>query len=491
MLQYCNMYDHCHVPTLHTRGSSRLLAARVDWMPMSSLNFCVIATEICLTLDNIGCTDITLEAAKAHLQDDELTEVDGEDLAGWADVTLRKHPVLLNINHFMPQFMNLNLQKLIQGSMDPTLANKDLMFDPGQALQVRHWFFSPDTPIIPGFATVKEPDFHRSSGAGRERFQKETLPHLMNFLSILGTKNKELIHSFMQIVPKDIGAALGQAPTQLTRGASDNRPSPGMRGGTREEEPPVTPAGCSSGGVEPMFVEEEVDDEIDLHGDTALPEGISSTVVLAGPTKKEPVVVHTPSRWDSQISYTTSTERQHSEIEILLASRQIGEGGLGLVLKTEVLDAPDAEYAVRNLDLNHIQANVIPELVRSQGGTSHLMFAMLHDPDFDPNVDLELKKGQLKLTHTAKQRYIKTHSEQRHFARRLEAHGYWGQPYNACKEANDAGSQVQGLGQIEDNHHAGMGQFASAICQLSRMEAQPDDPNSNGNIPLAANQQDP
>ena len=50
-------------------------------MPMSSLNFCVIATEICLTLDNIGCTDITLEAAKAHLQDDELTKVDGEDLA--------------------------------------------------------------------------------------------------------------------------------------------------------------------------------------------------------------------------------------------------------------------------------------------------------------------------------------------------------------------------------------------------------------------------
>ena len=234
-------------------------------MPMSSLNFCVIATEICLTLDNIGCTDITLEAAKAHLQDEELTEVEGEELAGWADVTLRKHPVLLNINHFMPQFMNLNLQKLVQGSMDPTLANKDLMFDPGQALQVRQWFFNPDTPISPGFAKVEEKDFHRSIGEGRERFQKETLPHLMNFLKFLGTKNKELIHSFMQIVPKDIGAALGQAPTQLTRRASDNRPSPRMRGGTREEEPPVTPAGSSSGGVEPMFVEEEADDEIDLH----------------------------------------------------------------------------------------------------------------------------------------------------------------------------------------------------------------------------------
>ena len=156
-----------------------------------------------------------------------------------------------------------------------------------------------------------------------------------------------------------------------------------------------------------MFVEDEEDDEIDLHGDDPLPEGMSSTVVLAGPTKKEPVVVHTPARWDSQISYTTSSERQHSEIEILLASRQIGEGGLGLVLKTEVLDAPDPEYAVRNLDLNHIQANVIPELVRSQGGTSHLMFAMLHDPDFDPKVDLELKNTDLKLTHKAKQRYIK------------------------------------------------------------------------------------
>ena len=306
-------------------------------MSMSSLNFCVIASEICLTLDNIGCTDITLEAAKAHLQDDELTKVDGEDLAGWADVTLRKHPVLLRITHFMPQFMNLNLQKLIQGCMVPTLANVDLTFDAQAALQVRHWFFSPHTPIAKGFATVIEDDFHRCCGAWRERFQNETLPHLIHFLNVLGRKNKLLIESFMQLVPKDIGAALGQAPTRLTRGASDNRPSPGMRGGAREEEPPVTPVGCSSGGVEPMFVEEEADDEIDLHGDTVLPEGISSSVVLAGPTKKEPVVVHTPARWDSQISYSTSTEQQHSEIEILLASRQIGEGGLGLVLKTEIL----------------------------------------------------------------------------------------------------------------------------------------------------------
>ena len=156
-----------------------------------------------------------------------------------------------------------------------------------------------------------------------------------------------------------------------------------------------------------MSVDDELDDEIDLHGDTVLPEGISSLVVLAGPTKKEPVVVHTPVRWDSQISYNNSTELQHQEIEVLLAARQIGEGGLGLVLKTEVLEPPDNEYAVRNLDLNHIQANVIPELVRSQGGTSHLMFAMLHDPDFDPKVDLELKNTDLKLTHKAKQRYIK------------------------------------------------------------------------------------
>ena len=36
-----------------------------------------------------------------------------------------------------------------------------------------------------------------------------------------------------------------------------------------------------------------------------------------------------------------------------------------------------------------------------------MMFAMLNDPDFDPNVDLELKKGHLKLTHTAKQKYTK------------------------------------------------------------------------------------
>ena len=210
MLQYCNMYDHDHVPTLHTRGSSRLFAARVDWMSMSSLNFCVIASEICLTLDNIGCTDITLEAAKAHLQDDELKEVEGEELAGWADNTLRKHPVLLNINHFFPQFMNLNLQKLTEGSLDPTLANKDLMFDPGQALQVRQWFFNPDTPIIPGFAKVEEKDFHRSIGPGRERFQNETLPHLIHFLNVLGRKNKLLIESFMQLVPKDIASALGQ-----------------------------------------------------------------------------------------------------------------------------------------------------------------------------------------------------------------------------------------------------------------------------------------
>ena len=98
-------------------------------MSISSLNFCVIASEICLTLDNVGFRGMSLEAARRHLQDDELHEVEGENLAGWTDVTLKKHPVLLRITHFMPQFMNLNLQKLIQGCMVPTLANVDLTFD--------------------------------------------------------------------------------------------------------------------------------------------------------------------------------------------------------------------------------------------------------------------------------------------------------------------------------------------------------------------------
>ena len=408
MLQYCNMYDHCHVPTLHTRGSSRLLAARVDWMPMSSLNFCVIATEICLTLDNIGYSEITLQAAKEHMQDNEMTEVEGEDLFGWADGTLRKHPVLLNLNRFYPQFMNLNLQKLYQGSMDPTQANRDLIFDPKQALDVRQWFFSPDTPITPGAPLVAEAEFHTCTGQFRERYQKETVPHLMNFLNMLGTKNKVLVHSFMEIVPKDIGAALGQAPTQLPRGASANGPSPRVRGGTREEAPPVTPAGCSSSFVEPMSVDdEEEDDPIDLYGGGALPNGMSSTQVLAAPSKKEAVVVHAAVRWDSQISYNNSTELQHQEIEVLLAARQIGEGGLGLVLWTETLEPPDDDYAVRGLDLIHIRDNVIPALVRSQGGTSHLMFAMLNIPDFDMKKDLEMKQGQLRLTHEAKKQFTK------------------------------------------------------------------------------------
>ena len=95
-----------------------------------------------------------------------------------------------------------------------------------------------------------------------------------------------------------------------------------------------------------MFVDDELDDEIDLHGDTVLPEGISSSVVVQGPTKTQPVVEHTPICWDSHISYNNSTERQHQEIEALLATHQIGEGGLGLVLKTEVLEPPDSEYAV-------------------------------------------------------------------------------------------------------------------------------------------------
>ena len=75
------------------------------------------------------------------------------------------------------------------------------------------------------------------------------------------------------------------------------------------------------------------------------------------------MVEHTPTHWDSHISYNNSTERQHQEIEALLATRQIGKGGLGLVLKTEVLEPPDSKYAVRNLEFNHIQKNVIPELV--------------------------------------------------------------------------------------------------------------------------------
>jgi hypothetical protein len=119
------------------------------------------------------------------------------------------------------------------------------------------------------------------------------------------------------------------------------------------------------------------------------------------------VVEHTPSRWDSHISYNNSTERQHQEIEALLATRQIGKGDLDLVLKTEVLEPPDSEYAVRNLELNHILKHVIPELVRSQGGTSHLMFALLHDPGFEPDKHLELEKGKLKFTNKARQSYIK------------------------------------------------------------------------------------
>jgi hypothetical protein len=81
-------------------------------MSMSSLNFFVIASEICLTVNNVGLRAITLEAAWQHLQDNEMNEVEGKNLAGWADGTVRKHPVLLRINQFMPQFMNANMKQL-------------------------------------------------------------------------------------------------------------------------------------------------------------------------------------------------------------------------------------------------------------------------------------------------------------------------------------------------------------------------------------------
>ena len=58
-----------------------------------------------------------------------------------------------------------------------------------------------------------------------------------------------------------------------------------MRGGARALETPVTPAGFSSDAVEPTPLEDEEADEIDLHGGMILPEGISSSVVVQGPTK--------------------------------------------------------------------------------------------------------------------------------------------------------------------------------------------------------------
>ena len=93
--------------------------------------------------------------------------------------------------------------------------------------------------------------------------------------------------------------------------------------GAREVQTPFTPAASSSGhGVEPTDLEEE-EDKVDLYSEGVLPDGISSSVVVQGSTKTQPVAEHVPVCWDSQISYNSCTERQHQDIEALLATHQI------------------------------------------------------------------------------------------------------------------------------------------------------------------------
>ena len=275
---------------------------------------CVIASEICLTVNNVGLREITLEAVRQHLQDNEMNEVEGENLSGWADGTVRKHAVLLRINQFMPEFMNTNLQNLIQGSMDASQASADLTFDSKEAFSVRKWLFDQETAITQGFAMVKEKDFHLCVHKHRFRYEDETLPHLMTFLGVIGKKNKALIESFMNRVPKDIGTALGRDSIPIARAASDNRTGLGQRGGARELQPPFTPGASSSGqGVDAMDLinSDKEEDKVDIFGGGVMPPSMSvSKVVVSGSTKTQPVAEHVPVRWDSMISYNNCSEHQ-------------------------------------------------------------------------------------------------------------------------------------------------------------------------------------
>ena len=377
------------------------------------------ATEMSLTIYTLPTFNLTKEAVQEFKKDPSLEDIDDEGLAGWVDGTLARHNVLLRLTKFFPEMMNLDVRNAFLGKLQNNgFPGMDLQMQTGHMTAMREWFFNPTEAIAPDYAFVSEETLRLHGARDKENWLQSS-NHLIKFLQAMAKSNVDLLNQLMEGVPKDIAGALGIVQAQITRGAGDSQQSQGKSIGKRKaaddtiEPPSKEPKTGSTSGAKavPLALssDTESDEEVDLTA-TRLPWVMNVASVTAQSPKITmlPVKEHQPIRWDSHFSYTTCTEKQHAEIEALLATRCLSEG-MGIVMNTQALSPPAVEIAVRELVKEHVEGECTAQLQRTKGATSHMMFGLLIDDSFKTSEHLTMagqKHTQLRLLNAYKRSTI-------------------------------------------------------------------------------------
>ena len=377
------------------------------------------ATEMSLTIYTLPTFNLTKEAVQEFKKDPSLEDIDDEGLAGWVDGTFARHNVLLKLTKFFPEMMNLDVKNAFLGKLQNNgFSGMDLQMQRGHMTAMREWFFHPTEAIAPDYAFVSE-EALRLHGTKDKGHWLQSPNHLIKFLQAMAKSNVDLLNQLMEGVPKDIAGALGIEQAPITRGAGDSQqPKDKSKGKRKATDDTIQPTskepknGSTSGAGAVALVlssDTESDEEVDLTA-TRLPWVMSVASVTAQSPKITmlPVKEHQPIRWDSHFSYTTCTEKQHAEIEALLATRCLSEG-MGIVMNTQALSPPAVEIAVRELVKEHVEGECTAQLQRTKGATSHMMFGLLLDDSFKTSEHLTMagpNQTQLRLLQSYKRATI-------------------------------------------------------------------------------------
>ena len=344
---------------------------------------------MCLTVYALSTFNLTKEGVQEFTKED-LQDFDDEGLAGWVDGTLSRHTVLLRLTNFFPEMMNIDIKNLFDGQLQHKTCGPNLQTATNQQMTaIREWFFHQTQPIAAGFDLVEEAKLRLHSKNHKDHWMKMA-HHLVKFLKWMCHKNADLLSLLMEAVPKDIGGALClPVAAEITRAAGESSKdkgstSSGKRKMEDKPEPSAKEPKTGSSSLLKAVVlsdDSDSDEEVDLQG-KRLPQGMRVEAVVAQSPKIVPAQQHQPIRWDSTFSYLTCTEKQHAEIEALLATRCLS-GGMGIVMNTQALSAPTPEIAVRELLWSHVEGEVTDILKRSKGATSFVMFGLLQDASFN------------------------------------------------------------------------------------------------------------
>ena len=374
------------------------------------------ATEMSLTIYSLPTFNLTKEAVQEFKKNPSLDEIDDEGLAGYVDGTLARHTVLLRLTKFFPEMMNLDVKNVFLGQLQNNVFGLDLQMNRGQMKAIREWFFNPTEAISPDYSFVSEETLRLHAAKDKEHWLQSS-HHLIKFLQAMAKSNADLLNQLMEGVPKDIAGALGMAQPEITRGAGDSKQQESKATGKRKmdndniQPPAKEPKTGSSSGMqaEPLALDSDSDEEIQLTA-TTLPRGLRVETVVSQSPKITmlPVKEYQPIRWDSHFSYKTCTEKQHAEIEALLATRCLSEG-MGIVMNTQALSPPSEDIAVRELVVQHVEGECTDILKRSKGATSHLMFGLLNDASFNTSKHLTMtgkNNDQLRLLASYKRSTI-------------------------------------------------------------------------------------